>query len=150
MSTRNEKTLINATGLTLVALAATLLAGCSTPPASVNTVGPAERRAIPQPVEDERLITDELFANAAVVTGLLEDSTPDGMRIIEAEVQNVTNTHVPYRYRVSWYNDRGLEVRAPTVVWRHEVLPPGAIRRVTAVAPSQAAHDFRIEFYSDR
>ncbi len=127
------------------------LAGChSGPPASVNTVGPAQRRAVPTPVADERLITDELFANSAVVTGLIEGTTPDGLRVIEAEVQNATNRHVPFRWRTSWYDDRGLEVRGPTVVWRHEVLPPGAFRRVTAVAVSPAAYDFRMEFLSDR
>jgi len=128
-----------------------LLAGCQqTPPASVNTVGPAERRAVPTPVADERLITDEAFANSAVVSGLIEGTSPDGLRIIEAEIQNMTDAHVPFRYRTSWYDDRGLEVRGATVVWRHVTLPPGAIRRVSAVAPSPSAHDFRMEFYSDR
>lgn len=127
-----------------------VLAGCHQPPATVNTIGGEERRAIPVPVADERLITDEIFANSAVVTGLIEGTTPDGLRIIEAEIQNATNRHVPFRWRASWYDDRGLEVRAPSVVWRPVVLPPGAIRRVTAVAPTMSAYDFRMEFLSDR
>ena len=138
-------------GLIAVGLAAVLMifGGCAQrPPASVNTVGPAARRAVA--VADERLVTDELFAQAAVVTGLIEGTTPEGLRVVEAEVQNTTNGHVPFRYRTSWYDQVGLEVRAPTVVWRHVVLPPGAIRRVTAVAPSASAFDFRMEFYSDR
>lgn len=134
-----------------IAMLAAATAGCQqSPPASVNTVGPAARRAVPTPVADERLITDEIFANTAIITGLIEGTTPDGLRVIEAEVQNATNGHVPFRYRTSWYDDRGLEARGATVVWRHVVLPPGAFRRVTAVAPSAAAHDFRMEFYSDR
>ena len=134
-----------------VGVLALLTAGCQqAPPASVNTVGPSQRRAVPTPVADERLITDELFANAAIITGLIEGTTPDGLRLIEAEIQNATTGHVPFRYRTAWYDDRGLEVRGPTVVWRHVVLPPGALRRVTAVASSPAAHDFRMEFYSDR
>lgn len=128
-----------------------LAAGCQQPPAaSVNTIGPESRRAIPSPVADERLTTDALFAQSAVVSGLIEGVTPEGLRIIEAEVQNATTTHVPFRWRTSWFDDRGLEVRAPTVVWRHEVLPPGAVRRVTAVAPTASAFDFRMEFLSDR
>ena len=126
------------------------LPACNSPPASVNTVGPAQRRAVPTPVADERLISDELFANTAVITGLIEGTTPEGLRVIEAEVQNASNRHVPFRWRTSWYDDRGMEVRGPTVVWRHEVLPPGAFRRVTAVAPSPSAYDFRMEFLSDR
>jgi uncharacterized protein YcfL len=135
----------------IITMLAAVTVGCQqSPPASVNTVGPAERRAVPTPVADERLITDEIFANAAIITGLIEGTTPDGLRVIEAEVQNATTGHVPFRYRTSWYDDRGMEVRGATVVWRHVVLPPGAFRRVTAVAPSVAAHDFRMEFYSDR
>lgn len=137
-------------GLGVAVVGVLALAGCQQPPASVNTIGGAERRAVPTPVADERLITDELFANAAAVTGLIEGTSPDGLRIIEAEVQNTTNGHLPFRWRTSWYDSRGLEVRAPTVVWRHEVIPPGAIRRVSAVAPSPAAYDFRMEFLSDR
>ncbi len=133
-----------------LALVSVVLGGCAGPPASVNTVGPAERRAIPTPVADERLITDELFARSAVVTGLIEGTTPDGLLIIEAEIQNATNGHVPFKYRTAWFDERGLEVRAPTVVWRHQVLPPGAIRRVSAVAPTPGAYDFRMEFLSDR
>ena len=132
------------------AVASVVLAGCASEPASVNTVGPADRRAVPTPVADERLITDEIFAQAAVITGLIEGTTPDGLRLIEAEVQNATRAHVPFKYRTAWFDERGLEVRAPTVVWRHEVLPPGAIRRVSAVAPTASAYDFRMEFYSDR
>ena len=132
------------------AVASVVLAGCASEPASVNTVGPADRRAVPTPVADERLITDEIFAQAAVITGLIEGTTPDGLRLIEAEVQNATRAHVPFKYRTAWFDERGLEVRAPTVVCRHEVLPPGAIRRVSAVAPTASAYDFRMEFYSDR
>ena len=126
------------------------LSGCHTPPASVTTVGPAERRADPTPVADERLITDELFASTAVITGLIEGTTPESLRVIEAEVQNASNGHVPFRWRTSWYDDRGMEVRGPTVVWRHEVIPPGAFVRVTAVAPTPSSYDFRMEFLSDR
>ena len=71
-----------------VGLLALLAAGCQqTPPASVNTVGPTQRRAVPTPVADERLITDEVFASGTIITGLIEGTTPDGLRIIEAEIQ---------------------------------------------------------------
>ena len=85
-----------------------------------------------------------------ILLGLIEGITPDGLRIVEAEVQNATRAHAPFKYRTAWFDERGLEVRAPTVVWRHVVLPPGAIRRVSAVAPTASAYDFRMEFYSDR
>ena len=127
------------------AIGTLLLSGCAQPPASVNTVGPAERRAIPTPVADERLITDEVFAQAAVITGLIEGITPDGLRIVEAEVQNATRAHAPFKYRTAWFDERGLEVRAPTVVWRHVVHLSGPSQgRVTSEPLAHAEQMHRI------
>jgi len=133
----------------LASLAGLLAAAGCTGPNSVNTTGPAERRAVPQPIEDERLITDPRFAEMVYVTGLIEGRTESGLRIVEAEVQNTTKVHQPFRYRYSWYNEAGMEVRAPTVVWQHESIPPGSMRRLTSIAPNHRAHDFRLELYAD-
>jgi uncharacterized protein YcfL len=135
----------------IVILASVLVsvpAGCHAP-ATVNTTGPAERRAVPTPIRDERLITDAKFASMVPVTGLIEGRTDSGLRMVEAEVQNLTKVHQGFRYRYSWFDERGLEVRAPTVVWVHESVPPGSLRRLTAIAPSERAHDFRLEIYAD-
>lgn len=138
------------TRVSVIVLVATgaVVSGCRGP-ASVNTVGPAERRAVPTPIQDERLITDPIFARVLPVTGLIESRTQSGLRIVEAEVQNTTRLHQPFRYRYSWYDERGLEVRSPTTVWIHETVPPGSLRRLTAIAPSERAHDFRLELYAD-
>ncbi|USN98848.1 MAG: YcfL family protein [Phycisphaeraceae bacterium] len=133
----------------LTLAAAGLLAACQGPH-SVNTVGPAERRALPQRVEDERLITDPLFSKQVYVTGLIEGATDSGLRIIEAEVQNATRIHQAFRYRFSWYGEDGREVRGPTTAWLHESIPPGSLRRLTGIAPNHNAHDFRLELYADQ
>lgn len=122
--------------------------GC-TGPSSVNTAGPADRRAEPTPIEDERVITDPEFARMVSLVGLIEGRTESGLRIVEAEVMNRTRVHQAFRFRYSWYGADGLEVRSPTVVWRHESIPPGSLRRLTAIAPDHNAHDFRLELYSD-
>lgn len=137
-----------AAAVILGSVLASVPAGCQSP-ASVNTTGPAERRAVPTPIKDERLITDPKFASMVPVTGLIEGRTDSGLRIVEAEVQNLTKVHQGFRYRYSWFDERGLEVRAPTVVWVHESVPPGSLRRLTAIAPTERAHDFRLEIYAD-
>jgi uncharacterized protein YcfL len=104
---------------------------------------------VPTPIESEKVVTDPAFAAMVPVVGLIERTTDSGLRMVEAEVQNVTKVHQSFRYRYSWYDDRGLEVRAPTVVWVHETVPPGSLRRLTAVAPTARAYDFRLEMYSD-
>lgn len=129
--------------------ASMLLMGCQGP-ASVNTVGPKERRAVPQPIEDERLVTDPIFARQVPVIGLIEGRTDSGLRIVEAEVQNATRVHQGFRYRYSWYGEDGREVRSPTTVWVHESIPPGGMRRLSAIAPSHNAHDFRLELLADQ
>lgn len=138
----NAFALIGAAALLLTAV------GC-TGPSSVNTAGPADRQAVPTPIEDERVITDPRFAEMVYLVGLIEGRTESGLRIVEAEVVNRTKVHQPFRFRYSWYGSDGLEVRAPTVVWRHESVPPGSLRRLTAIAPSHNAHDFRLELYAD-
>lgn len=135
-------------GAILVSLAS-LIAGCQGP-ASVNTVGPKERRATPTQIEDERLITDPLFARKVPVVGLIEGKTDSGLRIVEAEVRNATRIHQAFRYRFSWFGRDGREVRSPTTVWVHESIPPGSLRRLTAIAPDHNAYDFRLELLADQ
>ncbi len=125
------------------------VAGCAGP-ASVNTVGPKERSATPTPIEDERLITDPLFARQVPVIGLIEGETDNGLRIVEAEIRNATRIHRGFRYRFTWYGADGLEIRSPTSVWVHESIPPGALRRLTGIAPDRDAHDFRLEILADQ
>ena len=135
--------------VTILVCLASSIAGCQGP-ASVNTVGPKERRATPTPIEDERLITDPLFARRVPVVGLIEGTTDSGLRIVEAEVRNATRVHQAFRYRFTWFGADGREVRSPTAVWVHESIPPGSLRRLSAIAPDHNAHDFRLELLADQ
>ncbi|MEM6331799.1 MAG: DUF1425 domain-containing protein [Planctomycetota bacterium] len=125
----------------LLALAVSI-GGCSS---SVNTIENRDKRAAVTPVADERVITDAYFDRRVVVTSLIEDTGPDGNRIAEAEAMNTSNAYQRFRYQYTWFNEAGRAITSLSSTWVDESIAPGAMKRLTSVAPNASAQDFRLE-----
>jgi uncharacterized protein YcfL len=130
---------------TQIALAALALAlaGC----AGVNTVERQTPVADRQVVPDRRIITEPSFTQPVRIVSVSEATVADGFLKIQVELRNHSAHTHHFNYRVQWFDANGMAIHSPTPVWITRQILPQQTMFVTAVAPTAAAKDFRIELY---
>jgi uncharacterized protein YcfL len=120
------------------------MTGCST----VNTVERAQPSAQKQMVDDKRVITDASLNRHVNIVGLNETTISTGFAKVQVELLNKTSSPYSFRYHFEWFDGQGMLVQTPTSAWMDRTIQGRETMDVVAVAPTETAKDFRLNFIS--
>jgi len=125
-------------------LAFTLLAGiaCAVGCSSSNTY--ETKNARPNAIEFESKISNPFLKDKVEVTSCYVGQA-DGLLRVQANIRNETDNAAFYMYKFTWYDSSGLKIGASTDAWTRRDLNGGAQGEITALAPTRATVDWRLE-----
>jgi len=131
---------------TIAALATLALAAAACNPVTrVNTVEPADLKAVPKDVAIRKVNYDSALGEAAKVTAAYEGHTPAGALRVQLQVANLTSgTECDFMWKCEWFDSAGLSIPGQNPQWTKVILLPGQDTTISAVAASPAAVDWRI------
>jgi uncharacterized protein YcfL len=75
---------------------------------------------------------------------VIESETPGGFRKVQAELFNETNSFKTIRYQFTWFDQDNFAVESPVNAWTTVGIQPQAFARITGIAPTANAVDFRL------
>ncbi len=122
-------------GLLVLLLA---LSGCK----SVDTVERINPEAIPDPVADERIVTDPTLRRHITVVEVNRATVSGDLTRVQVRLQNNLRRDRTVQYRFEWYDAEDMFVDSPTSVWRVRTLKGGETIALSDVAPNPRAVDF--------
>lgn len=120
------------------------LTGCST----VNSVERAQPAAQKQMVDDKRIITDASLNRHVSIVGINETSISTGFTKVQIELLNKSSSPYSFRYHFEWFDGQGMLVQTPTSSWIDRSIQGKETLDIIAIAPTEAAKDFRVKFLS--
>ena len=121
------------------------LTGCSS---TVNTVERAQPTAQKQMTNDKRIITDGSLNRKVNIIGINETTISTGFTKVQVELFNKSSSPYSFRYHFEWFDAQGMLVQTPTSSWIDRSIQGGETMDIIAVAPTEAAKDFRVKFLS--
>ncbi len=127
--------------LTFALAALVLLPACET----VNTAERAEPGYERVYIDDARVTTDNSLRNAAGLIRLNETTLDTGFLKVQAEVYNNTSERKEANYRFEWFDANGMLIDTALSNWRTISLAGKESQFINAIAPTQAATDFRLK-----
>ena len=117
------------------------LGACS----SVNMVENADKSAQKKMVDDIRVTTDSGLNDIAYVAGVNESVNANGLKTVQVELVNRTESERNVNYLFEWIDKSGMLIENPAPVWIAISIDAGESRYISAVAPSANAADFRLK-----
>jgi len=115
-------------------------AGCAT----VNSVEPANPESKPKMVNDKRIITDSTLNRIAYVEGVVEGTSPGGLKRVQVTLRNMTSNVASVSYQFNWVDDQGIVISSPTQQWQAVAIEGGQSVPIVSVAPTTTAKDFKL------
>lgn len=129
--------------LLTTAAAIALACGCNSV-TRVNTVEPADMKAVPQTVVIKKVNYDASLGEGAHVSSAYEGRTPAGALRVQLQVQNRTSsTETDFMWKCEWFDASGLSIPGQNPQWTKVILMPGQETTLALVAPNSAANDWR-------
>lgn len=119
------------------------LVGCAGP-TRVNTVEPADMKALPQVMLLKNVSTDAGLGNGAHVINAYEGRTPAGLPRVQVNVVNDSMGECDFMWTAEWFDSAGMAIAAPPPHWTRVTLLRGQSTAVTFTAPSPQAVDWRL------
>ncbi|MDZ4753562.1 MAG: YcfL family protein [Phycisphaerae bacterium] len=113
-------------------------AGCS----SSNTY--ETKNARPNAIEFDSKISNPFLKGKVDVTSCYVGQA-DGLLRVQANLVNESAGNALYMYKFTWYDSSGLKIGASTDAWTRRELNGGAQGEITALAPTRATVDWRLE-----
>jgi uncharacterized protein YcfL len=129
--------------LLLLLLAAT---GCVT---SVETVPTPQPTAQRETVTDTRVMINPPLDSAIHIVGIKSTAGSEGFLKIQLDVQNLTGSAKQFSYRIDWFDKDGQDLPMAALISIPWTLLPHETSLLAATAPTPAAKDFRVTFYSN-
>jgi uncharacterized protein YcfL len=112
---------------------------------SVNIYAREEARAVPNPIEDARVVTDSSLARKARVVGIQEAEVAGGFLKIQCELLNTTRKDQAVNFLFEWFDSSGMLVKTPMSRWQTVRLSSHESKTVDATAPTKDVVDFRFK-----
>jgi uncharacterized protein YcfL len=125
--------------LATLATAALFASGCAT---SVNTVSRAEPTALPNFVNDQRVITDASLGRRVAIVSVNEAKVSGDLLQIQVTLQNRSSRPQAITYKFDWIKTDGMQLSSPTGGWKQVQLEGKEQRAISAIATSPTATDF--------
>lgn len=119
-----------------------LIAGCNT----VNTVERAQPVGQKQMVADKRVITSAALNWKVRIIAVNETTISTGFTKVQIELMNNSRSAYRFRYHFEWFDDKGILIQSPTSSWVDRSILGKEAMSIIAVAPTEAAKDFRVNF----
>lgn len=123
-------------------VAALVAAGCHN---SMNTVQNAQQVGQRTMISDQRVISDTGLARKVGVVGINTVTTPGGFLKVQAELLNQTRSLQTFNYRFEWFDANGMQISAPAGAAIAGEIDGGESKFINAIAPTEAAKDFRLK-----
>ena len=99
-------------------------------------------------VPDKRIITDATLNRRVSIVGVNETIISTGFAKVQLEVLNKSSSLYAFRYHFEWFDDKGILVQSPASSWIDRTILGKETMSIVAVAPTEAAKDFRVKFIS--
>ena len=115
---------------------------------TVDRVDPAQRRAMPNLIDDERVSSQRGLRRDLWVVELREATVGGDMLKVEAELENLRHRAESYNYAFEWFDAEGMRLREPQ--WRTIRLQGNQRGSISAVANTAEAVDFRLHLQGSR
>lgn len=119
-----------------------LLAASGCLHSAVNSVGP-QQHPVNEPNYEKVVISPMLAADARVYG--IHSSRVNDVLMAQVDVENITPFAQKLEYQFTWLDPNGMKVGATSSHWFPFTLGTGQTQNLQAVAPTQAATDFRFE-----
>ncbi len=117
------------------------LGACS----SVNMVENAGKSGQKRMVDDIRVTTDPGLTDIAYVAGINESLNANGLKTVQVELVNRTESERNVNYRFEWTDKSGMLIENPAPVWITISIDAGESRYISSTSPSVDASDFRLK-----
>jgi uncharacterized protein YcfL len=131
-----------AAALAFVALSAA--AACNSVTA-VNTVEPADMKAVPQSIYIKKVNFDASLAGGARVSNAYEGRTPAGALRVQLNVDNNSSGgETDFMWKCEWFDNTGMAIAGQNPQWTKVILLPGQATTISIIAPTPNAVDWRV------
>lgn len=114
-----------------------LLAGCASPPNSVNTLSGTTNREI---------VVDRALARALDVGEPMRGTASGNLLKVQVPVRNVSGSEQYFHYQFVWIDADGMEITSPQPTWLQGVLLAGEDTVLQGISPTPKAVDFKLKF----
>ena len=131
------------TKLAALCAVALVVAGCHTP--SVNSVENAQKTSQRSMISDSRVVSDTSLNRKVGVVGLNTAMTPGGFLKVQVELLNRTRSPQGYNYHFEWFDQNGMQISGPSTGVVADQIDGGESKFISAIAPTEAAKDFRLK-----
>jgi uncharacterized protein YcfL len=125
--------------LLVVALA---VAGCRD---TMNSVENAQKEGQRNMVSDSRVVSDTGLNRKVGVVGVNTAMTPGGFLKVQVELLNRTGSLQNFNYHFEWFDQNGMQVGGVSTAVISDSIDPKEDKNISAVAPTEAAKDFRLK-----
>ncbi len=122
-----------------VALAVT---GCHD---TMNSVENAQKTGQRNMVSDQRVVSDTGLNRKVGVIGVNTAMTPGGFLRVQVELLNRTSSLQNYNYHFEWFDQNGMQVGGSSTAVISDSIDPKEDKYISAIAPTEAAKDFRLK-----
>lgn len=128
----------------IAALFALILAvtGCHD---TMNSVENAQKEGQRNMVSDSRVVSDTGLNRKVNVGGVNTALTPGGFLKVQVELLNRTGSLQNFNYHFEWFDQNGMQVGGSSTAVIPDEIAGKEDKFISAVAPTQAAKDFRLK-----
>jgi uncharacterized protein YcfL len=118
------------------------VAGCSD---TMNSVENAQKEGQRNMVSDSRVVSDTGLNRKVGVVGVNTAMTPGGFLKVQVELLNRTGSLQNFNYHFEWFDQNGMQVGGVSTAVISDSIDPKEDKNISAVAPTEAAKDFRLK-----
>ncbi len=116
--------------------------GCVTQSIPSNALSAVER----QTVQDKRIVIEPALSSYIRIVGVKTAEVPGGFLRIQINVQSMMDTSQQFNYRITWFDENGVELPMADSALLNWMLLPHETSFLAATAPTPSAKNFRVYF----
>jgi uncharacterized protein YcfL len=118
------------------------VAGCHD---TMNSVENAQREGQRNMVSDSRVVSDTSLNRKVGVVGVNTAMTPGGFLKVQVELLNRTGSLQNFNYHFEWFDQNGMQVGGSSTAVIADEIAGKEDKYISAIAPTEAAKDFRLK-----
>ena len=122
--------------------AALAVAGCHN---TMNSVENAQRTGQRNMISDQRVVSDTGLNRKVGVVGINTAMTPGGFLKVQVELLNQTGSLQNFNYHFEWFDANGMQINGVSTAVVADEIAGQESKFISAIAPTQAAKDFRLK-----
>jgi uncharacterized protein YcfL len=123
--------------------AALAVAGCHSP--TVNSVENAQKTSQQNMISDSRVVSDTSLNRKVGVVGINTAMTPGGFLKVQVELLNRTRSTQGFVYHFEWFDQNAMQIGGSSTAVLADEIDGGESKFISAIAPTEAAKDFRLK-----